>query len=173
MSNYWFLGKGVKVELGNIKIICSIWNHNIFKYDYKYFTYRRLILYWWSYDNSQYIYWVWILKYIYISQLKNTLKEVMLFFLAQGLKPEPLNVELENSRFAHDCTFHWLHRQGNTFLPKDSSQVYLILGMQNHRYTYYTYDIISRLSSCIQITYSYTIYELTCSLAMRAVHFNL
>ena len=46
-------------------------------------------------------------------------------------------------KFAHDCAFHWLHRQGNNFLVNASSRVYRISGLRNRGYTYCTYNILS------------------------------
>ena len=39
---------------------------------------------------------------------------------------EPYCVEQENSHFAQDCSLHWLHHQGGTFLLKASLQFYHI-----------------------------------------------
>ena len=36
-------------------------------------------------------------------------------------------MDQEKNRFAHDCAFHWLQRQGNTFILKAYSRVYRIL----------------------------------------------
>ena len=59
-------------------------------------------------------------------------------YLARGLNPEPLHVETENSRFAHDCAFHWLHRQGNTFIVNAS----LLFYSENRRFKFsHTYDM--------------------------------
>ena len=79
----------------------------------------------------RFVYSILFIIILYYSQLKYTLKGFKPFYLARGLKPEPLHVEQGNSRSAHKCNFHCLHRQGNTFLLKAYSRVCKILVLRS------------------------------------------
>ena len=69
---------------------------------------------------------LWLIIVFIILNLKipKTIQDV---YLARDSNLEHLHVEQENSRIVHDCSFHCLQRQGNTFLVKASVWFYHIL----------------------------------------------